>query len=187
MSRRDLDYYPTPPDVTRAILDTLAPQPGAVVLDPSCGDGAILDVASERWCVTRGIELDSSRASTALAKGHAVTAGDALARSWPSCDLLVQNPPFSLALDFVRRAAQYAAERGSMTASLVRLSFLSSKGRAAFHREHPADVYVLAGRPSFTGDGKVDQVDYVWLVHGPGVERRWSVLEWQVDAKRRAA
>ena len=47
---------------------------------------------------------------------------------------------------------------------LLRLSFLESKGRVKFHQDFPADVYVLAKRPSFTGDGKADSCAYAWFV-----------------------
>ncbi|MDP9037111.1 MAG: hypothetical protein M3O50_20120 [Myxococcota bacterium] len=121
---------------------------------------------------TLGIELDAARASLARGKGHEVTAGDALSLAWPAADIIVANPPYRHAMAFVVRALSEA--RGEV-AFLLRLNWLGSLKRAAFHREHPSDIYVIPRRPSFTG-GKVDATEYAWYVWGPGRGGRWHIL-----------
>lgn len=167
--RNALDFYETPPEVTRAILAHL--EPARVVIDPCCGDRAILRVVSETWPLAScaGIDIDPARDANL----HA----DALGPTPWQCrgTTVITNPPYSRAENFVRRSLLEAGPTGTV-AMLLRLAFLESKGRAALHAEHPSDVFVLAKRPSFTGDGKSDSAAYAWFVWGPGRGGRWQVL-----------
>lgn len=175
------DFYATPPWVTRAILPHLDLYTSA--LDPCCGDGAIL---RELRGEIHGIEIDNGRALACVESDPRlvgmVNNHDALLTQWPSVDLIITNPPFALAKEFLTLALEEAGPRTEV-AFLLRLAFLEGQSRAAFHRAHPSDVFVLPKRPSFTGDGKSDSCAYAWFVFGPGRGGRWSVLECE-PAKR---
>jgi hypothetical protein len=122
------------------------------------------------------MEIDVDRAAEARRKGYNVFGGDALGRTqWPSATLLVTNPPYSLAAEFIQRALE-RYRKSIDCAFLLRLNYLGSQKRAAFHREHPSDVFVLPRRPSFTGKG-TDATEYAWFVWGPGRGGRWSILD----------
>lgn len=73
-------------------------------------------------------------------------------------DLLITNPPYSLALDF----AQHGLRVARTVVLLLRLNWLASEKRAAWLRENTPDIYVLPNRPSFTGGG-TDATDYAWM------------------------
>jgi len=183
--RRADDHYATPAWVTHAILPHL---PRArVVLDPACGEGALLD-AVVAWrgeaTVTHGIELSPERAAVTSAKGHHVEAVDALGGlPWPASDLIIANPPFARAEDFLTRALSQGA--GRTVAFLLRLAFLEGGCRRHFFAAAGMpDVYVFASRPSFTGNGKSDSAAYAWMVWGPGRAGRIRRLE---DVKPRRA
>lgn len=76
--------------------------------------------------------------------------------------LVLTNPPYVLAEQFVRRARRWCPNAELMF--LLRLGFLVSKERAKFYAEMGTpDIYVLPNRPSFTGDGKTDGADYAWF------------------------
>jgi hypothetical protein len=60
-------------------------------------------------------------------------------------DIVLTNPPYSLAMPFVLRALREA----SIVVMLLRLNWLASMDRLSFHRKHPADVFVLPRRPAF--------------------------------------
>ncbi len=45
--RRELDFYPTPPDVTIALMEFLALSRKSIVWEPACGDGAMSKVMSD--------------------------------------------------------------------------------------------------------------------------------------------
>lgn len=179
--RRPLDDYPTPEWVIRAISPHVA---GKVVLDPCCGSGAILDVFRERGAEVVGIEVSEARAAEARAKGHEVIVADALAVEWPRADLIITNPPFSLAQEFAEKALSSVATGGTI-ALLLRLGFLESKRRLAFHRAHGSSVYVLASRPSFTGNGGCDKTAYGWFLWGQRHSRTLHFLD-AVDPGRRS-
>jgi hypothetical protein len=99
---------------------------------------------------------------------------------------VITNPPFSLAEDFARQALKVAGAHGTVTLFL-RLAFLEGAKRAAFHREHPADVYVLPTRPVFRPDLGADRWAYAWFVWGPGRGGRWEILDIEKPRARRGA
>lgn len=169
------DFYETPSGVVRAILPHL---PALRPFDPCAGRGAILTASGMRG---DGIELHEEHAEFARRAGHAVDTADALTTPWltrhgraPS--LVIANPPFALAQEFVELALAAVDPVRGTVAMLLRLAFLESRKRAAFHQAAPADVFVLAERPSFTGNGKTDSAAVAWMVWGPGRGGRWSIL-----------
>jgi predicted RNA methylase len=176
------DFYTTPAWATDAILSHLSPL--GRVLDAGCGEGAIMArVGAFGATDVRGVEVHEGRAMHADAIAYTVHGDflaleDALNAAGEPTDLIIANPPFKLAMEFVQKAL--ALTHGGSTgqvAMLLRLAFLASMKRAAFHRLWPSDVYVLPRRPSFTPDGKTDSTDYAWFVFGPKRGGRWSVLE----------
>lgn len=173
------DYYATPAWCVRALLENVWLGTGFDVLDPSCGTGEILDeCAGKHGATTRGIELDTERAHVARSRGHRVEIGDALSLEWPRAHAIVGNPPYSLALQFAERCAQWAAQHRNPAALLLRLSFLEGKSRSAFHRQYPSQVFVLAERPRFRTDTRgTDASAYAWIVWGTQDTGRWSVIE----------
>ena len=94
----DLQFYRTPD----AIADDMAKEldyvsrPGMRILDPSCGDGALLDAVARRFrdAKTVGIEVHRERALKA-AERHAVTVRNFLSVEPAAIyDGVVMNPPF---------------------------------------------------------------------------------------------
>lgn len=179
--RQANDFYRTPSWVTEAILPHLPS--GGDVCDAGCGDGAILAaIAATAPFVhsqLHGVEIDPALAAQAAMhlaepRRHHIYEGDFL-RHGLNYDLVVCNPPFSFAREFVEHALALVASRRGTVAMLLRLAWMAGQARASFHTEHPSDVYVLSRRPSFTGGG-TDSADYAWFVWGPGRGGRWSVL-----------
>lgn len=184
--RRHLDHYPTP---AWAIPPILARLPrGGSALDVGCGEGAILKaMIAAGWDVgsLSGVELDERRAyaceqETGATVDHCNFIVDG---PWRPFDLVIGNPPFTHAEAFAMRSLEAVAERRGTVALLLRLSFLETAKRVAFNTAHPADVFVLSARPSFTGDGHSDSCAYAWFVWGPGRGNRWSILDVG-DAKK---
>jgi tRNA1(Val) A37 N6-methylase TrmN6 len=65
------------------------------VLEPSCGDGRIMDELRVRGCRVLGIEYHAGRAAQAREKGHAVVTANFLEQtSVAEFDKIVMNPPF---------------------------------------------------------------------------------------------
>lgn len=167
-----MDYFPTPPSAIRPFL-AACPLPGGRWLEPSAGDGSIIRTVNSmrsdvvwRAVELRGQMLQRLAASIGDSGTGEVTIGDFLAReTWAggaqTFDVVIGNAPYTLGERFVGAAL----ERAPVVAFLFRLDFLGSVGRAPFWRRHPADVYVLAPRPSFTGGG-TEASEFAWFVWG---------------------
>lgn len=99
---KDLQFYPTPKAVIDIMLKDIDPLRGMGlrVLEPSCGDGRIMDALRDAGFRPYGIEVDAARANAARAKGHGVMTHNFLTLRpqsgphWESFDLVVMNPPF---------------------------------------------------------------------------------------------
>lgn len=135
------------------------------MLDPACGEGAILDAVRDEipGAQTRGIELHEGRARAAGARLEVIQ-GDGLEIEWGSPDLILGNPPYSLAAEFAWKAAEWAAAgEGRTAALLLRLSFLEpASGRAVLFERHRPDVLILPRRPAFDGRG-TDSITSAWF------------------------
>jgi len=167
--RRD-DFYETPEWCTRAILRALKPQP-ETILEPSAGHGAIIRVLRDNAWNTIARPAITAVEIRPEALFHLGDAGADVAIAadfleWSMAervpyDLLIGNPPFSLAFEFCQRAIGMA----HVVALLLRLNFLGSQRRARWMRAHTPAVFVLPKRPSFTGKG-TDATEYAWFVWG---------------------
>lgn len=99
---RDLQFYWTPKDVVQAMIKEAEPRAGDRILEPSCGDGRIMEGVRDYVVEKRlddvamaGIEVHAGRAEQARAKGFPVVCGNFL--EYPataSFDLVFMNPPF---------------------------------------------------------------------------------------------
>ncbi len=145
------DFYRTPAWCVRAILPFL-PTSGTI-LEPGCGDGAIVQalitagIARDR---IYGVELDKHLAAECEEfTGAEVQVGNFLKEPMPNAALVIGNPPFGLALEFVEKALELVHRRGGTVCMLLRLNWFGGGDRAAFHKRSPADIYVLPRRPSF--------------------------------------
>jgi hypothetical protein len=146
-----------------------------MVLEPAAGRGAIARVVREVYpslteLAIHTVEIDKERA---LAWGSDCC--DFLDPTYRSrgYDLAITNPPFSQWQEFAEKCMAAAVT----TALLLRIAVVASKKRRAFWEAHPADMYVLSKRPSFTDNGKSDSADYAWFVWGPGRGGKWARLE----------
>jgi len=165
------DYYRTPAWCVRALLKYVkttsekdyAALHNSSILDPACGDAAILEVLDSYGFKGVGIEIDPTRAEKAREHGFGVYCGDALV-TYMSAQAVITNPPYSLAMEFVQKALSRCDPPVFFAAFLLRLNWLASRKRAEFHRNTPADILVLPKRPSFTDDGKTDASEYAWFI-----------------------
>lgn len=122
------DFYSTPEACTRAILPHLVLGESLFrrVLEPCAGTGAILKVLPSDWHVDWW-EIDKER--------------------FKICKSLGRGMGFRGDL-FVESCLGMLTAEGE-AAFLFPLTWMATKGRAAHHRDHPSDVYVLSTRPGF--------------------------------------
>jgi hypothetical protein len=119
-------------------------------------------------------------------------------------DLIITNPPFSLAREFVTDALSILRPGGAV-AMLLRLPWLAGQERADWLAENTPSIYVLSRRPSFyvgapptpqprlfgadeaediDGSGS-DNTDYAWLVWRPGTPPTAAILKCEKADRRR--
>jgi len=167
-----LDFYETPPWCVRAILPHLPA--AAKILDAGCGTGAILREIVKAWPDREicGIEKEPGRCRVAEDAALPALLGDFLLCT-DRFDLIVSNPPYSHALQFVQKAQDLAP----VVCMLLRLPWLASMKRAQWHRDNPSHVFVLPRRPSFTGDKRTDATEYAWFLWGAGRPGAWTILD----------
>lgn len=143
--RKPHDLYPTPAPAIDALLGAMNVRPWMLFHEPCLGTGAIynrIQCRHKSYCeITDGIDYLTHAAPQRY-------------------DLIITNPPFSLALEFLQKSLQEA----DTVIYLLRLNFLGSQKRRPFWRENrPSHVLVLAERPCFTGDGRTDSIEYAWF------------------------
>jgi hypothetical protein len=163
-------------------LDWTAERAPETWCEPAAGDGAIVRAVNQKVLETTWIAVERDRKTSERLAGlfdgfDQVLVDDFLevpaARFKFRPEVVIGNPPYSLAEAFVRRSRSLWP--GAQVMFLLRLGFLASAERASLWADagHP-DVYVLPDRPSFTGDGRTDGADYAWYVWGSETRRRWS-------------
>jgi hypothetical protein len=165
--REPNDNYPPPRWLIDAELyEVLVPVLGAnrklEIFEPACGDSAIvaaLGEASPRASITatdiiNGPQYDFLTMSPA-----------------PRFGLIITNPPYRYAKEFVERALQWRRRlEKSMVAMMLRVNLIGSQARAAWRRENPPAIHVTPKRPSFgidkNGRRGTDSTEYAWLTWG---------------------
>lgn len=184
--RRPGGDYPTPPELAYLIADAvdyyLETDPRAI-LEPGCGAGHILHAIAEHWpqATRLGIEIDPQLAFQARRR-HPVLVADVLetpgSHLWASpgsWDLILGNPPFFVAEEFLARLLPLLQPTGRL-AFVLRLNFLAGRRRyeELFSRHRPERVLVLPSRPGFLPGGGTDSCEYM-------------VILWRVDPARQTA
>lgn len=92
-------------------------------------------------------------------------------------DVIISNPPFFLAQEFIEKALEDVA-KGGYVVFLLRLNFLESKARKTFFENNmPERIYVHHKRMSFSNDGKTDSVAYMHCVWKQGLQLSESKLK----------
>lgn len=117
---KDLQFYPTPEPVIARLLGDWQFD-GRRVLEPSCGDGRIMDALRSKGARVVGCEIDPMRAARTEAKGHRVMRMNFLdTEPTPDFDMVVMNPPFygRHYAKHVRHALRFLKPDGALRAIL---------------------------------------------------------------------
>lgn len=128
---KDLQFYWSPQDVIERALymagvytrdqHAYTEHPNLNVLEPSCGDGRIMDAIRSRGSRAFGIEHHAGRAAQARAKGHSVLTANFLEQpARAEFDRVIMNPPFygKHYVKHVRHALKFLRPGGCLVAIL---------------------------------------------------------------------
>ena len=158
------DDFPTPPWATRALIEHVLDDKGALVtlscLEPACGEGHMAKVLKEYF--------GEVRCSDAHEYGYGLVR-DFLTQPYETnaCDWVITNPPFRLAEEFLLRALN-VARKG--VAILARTVFLESIGRyKAIFLETPPGKFAQFSERVPMVKGRLDSkastaTGYAWFV-----------------------
>ena len=160
--RRELDFYPTPPEVTHALMCFLKLKPQSM-WEPACGNGAMAEVLKTHGHNVLSTDLRET--------GYGTSKLDFLVEK-RECDAIITNPPFSISEEFIR----HALSQTEIVAMLLKSQYWHAKKRVAlFNESPPAYVLPLSWRPDFLGEERRNKdkknspvMEVCWTVWLPG-------------------
>jgi hypothetical protein len=166
----DLDFSPTPPWATRALMERVLPQihdvdfviPHQTVWEPACGEGHMADVLAEYFQQVDGSDIHD------YGYGRTTDFLMPIAEPFVAADWIVTNPPFDdKAEQFALRALELA---GTGVAIFAQLRWLETIGRyeRLFKDNPPTLIAIFAERVNlcmgrWDPDGTTATA-YIWLV-----------------------
>lgn len=143
-NRREHDFYPTPDNVTIALMDFLKLEP-CKIWEPAAGNNAMAEVM-KRY-------------------GHNVIAtdintGQDFFLTKMDCDAIITNPPFNISEDFIKKALKEA----DIVCMVLKSQYWHAKKRInLFKNNLPAYILPLTWRPDFGGGG-APVMEIIWTV-----------------------
>lgn len=149
-NRKASDLYPTPAEVTIALLDFLKLPEGTTIWEPACGDGRMVDVMRRLGYVVTATDIQSGT--------------DFLTAPEMDCEWVITNPPFCVADKFIERCI----EIGKPFALLLKSQYWHAKKRLDLFRSCPPSfICPLTWRPDFAfgqrGNGR-PLMDVMWVI-----------------------
>ena len=177
--RHESDFYATPRWTVHRLLEVLHLR-GGDWLEPGAGEGDLIRAVAEtgrndiNWTALELRPECKSHLEKLKPRPEIIITDKFIGapeRERPlrgrRFDVAFGNPPFSLAIEFIRECFEVA----DRVVFLLRLNFLATSSRSRFMRTYAPDIYVLPQRPSFNGRG-TDSQEYAWFVWGLPVSRR---------------
>lgn len=160
--RRELDFYPTPPDATHALMRFLVVEgivgSATTAWEPACGRGDMSNVIEQY--------VKSVRSSDVRHTGFGTGGVDFIGETF-QCDAVITNPPFDLSEQFIRHALTQAP----VVAMLLKSQYWHAQKRVElFQQTPPAYVLPLTWRPDFLFDQREDGKK-----GSPTMEVHWTV------------
>lgn len=154
--RHASDFYPTPPEVTYALLRFLNLPKDVAIWEPAAGEGDMVQAMWEWGHLVTGTDI--------------VWGYDFLTQPLKPCDWIITNPPFALAEEFIKRCIEH--ERPF--ALLLKSQFWHARRRLDLFREHPpAYICPLTWRPDFLfkqhEKRSAPLMDVMWCIWIPGI------------------
>lgn len=134
--RRPLDFYPTPPEATHALMKFLNLERNISIWEPACGEGDMVRVLQEY--------TDNEVWGTDISFGQdyldMISTGGRF-------DAIITNPPFNQSEQFIRKALREAP----IVAMLLKSQYWHAVKRITLYRSFlPAYILPLTWRPDFS-------------------------------------
>ena len=188
-NRRALDFYPTPFEVTKVLMEFLNEKniinskDRKEIWEPACGNGAMSnviksyghfvfcsDIAEE--CDINGVQFPDGNSSTDFLDPKVFE---------KNVDAIITNPPFDKSMQFIEKALTIAP----IVCMLLKSQYWHAKSRyELFNKHKPAYILPLTWRPDFleherkVGDKKgAPTMEVAWTVWVKGdTETKYNPL-----------
>ena len=129
-NRREHDFYPTPPEVTIALMEFLKLEP-CNIWECAAGNGAMADILRKYGHNVRETDINTGT-------DYLTTRGTA--------DAIITNPPFNLSSEFIKKALTEA----DLGARVFKSQYWHAKARMKlFNKYPPSFILPLTWRPDF--------------------------------------
>ncbi len=162
------DFYPTPPEATRALL-SVEDFSGGLVWEPACGNGAISRLLEDAGYPVLSSDL--------VDRGFGEAGVDFLLDHVTRARHIVTNPPYVQAQEFVEHGLTRVDGKVVM---LLKLVFLEGERRRSFYQRTPLKrVWVFSRRLKMSRDGTDykarGMIAFAWFVWEQGFEGEPSI------------
>lgn len=130
------EFYPTPPEATRALLSV--ERFDGSIWEPACGEGAIASVLVDAGHKVVATDL--------VDYSFGISGIDFLKELRPRAKHIVTNPPYGsgLADAFAEKALAFAAETKGIVAMLLNMASLAHRRRTSWWKQKPpARLYAI--------------------------------------------
>ena len=177
--RVESDFYSTPHGCIDDFLNNHKLQHGDI-LEPSAGNGNIVKAIRDKGYKNHITSLELRREERGMLNKYSdkVIIDDFLTwKAGKRYKTIIGNPPYSLALDFIKKSLDLLDDDGELI-FLLRTALLESKKRYNFWQKNPVNkLYVVSNRPSFTGKGS-DATSYSWFVWKKNTDKQEINVIW---------
>lgn len=168
--RRELDFYPTPKNVTRALMDFMFKEDrfdfNTSIWECACGDGSMSEVLKEYCPAVYSSDLRSTGYGEVADFLHTNRKGE--------FNAIITNPPFNLSAQFIEKAVGEA----DFVCMLLKSQYWHAKNRFnLFVNNPPMYVLPLTWRPDFLEHERKEGEKK----GAPTMEVAWSV--WKRGSK----
>ncbi len=170
--RQDRDLYETPEWVTLALLPYLADRPRSI-LEPACASGKMVRALKSGGHSVLGTDIS--------------TGSDFLSLETCYADIIVTNPPYKLAKEFIEHAVHLMEKTAGKVAMLLRTDYDHAATRQHLFGECPifSQKIVLTKRIIwFDAPGAAPSFNHAWYIWDYTHEGQPTLAYWQ-DKKDR--
>lgn len=182
--RVENDYYATPPIATKMLFDNFnVCETGKEFLEPCCGGGHIAETIKSYY--GNDVKIDCF---DLVDRGYPNTQIQDFLEYKPEkeWDVIVTNPPYSLAAEFVMKSMECLKD-GGILAMFLKVQFLEGQGRKNLFTKYPPKyVYVFRKRigpwrngEEFDEKGKswASTMCFAWFVWKKGNQNE-PIIRW---------
>lgn len=196
------DFYQSSPEIANALFECVkagikgnkvyaAGLENTVIIDSSVGTGVLLEpFENKRWCQVGYDIADRGYENVRIQDWFSVDRYELGKAVWlpHQPKIIVQNPPFKLALEFVQHGLELL-NKGELLFSLHRIQFLETRERFAKlygNKQKPKYVFVFANRVTCVAPGIPNKgqgaMCYAWFMWQKGF-RGNTQIKWIIDGR----